>query len=119
MGSAPAVVVPVRLHADMYGAVKALAETEETSVSEIVREALRDYRATPVAVISQRTGTGRLLTAADLQGRSAPNVGQLGTGQPDGLGGMMARIVVPFRGVESISRTAPMASARSCRVDSP
>lgn len=50
LGSAPAVVVPVRLHADLHGAVKALAEAERTSVSELVRDALREYLATPTSL---------------------------------------------------------------------
>ena len=39
MGSAPAVVVPVRLHADLLAAVKARAAAESTSLSELVRDA--------------------------------------------------------------------------------
>lgn len=66
MGSAPAVVVPVRLHADLHGAVRALAETERTSVSELVRDALREYLATPTASAALRTPSGRVLTSDDL-----------------------------------------------------
>ncbi len=66
IGSAPAVVVPVRLHAGMHGAVKALAEAEQTSVSELVREALRDYLTTPATASGLRTASGRPLTDADL-----------------------------------------------------
>src|SRR6266511_101569 len=47
IGSAPAVLVPVRLHAELHHAVKALADEEQTSVSEVVRDALRSYLATP------------------------------------------------------------------------
>jgi Arc/MetJ-type ribon-helix-helix transcriptional regulator len=65
IGSAPAVVVPVRLHAGMHGTVKALAQAEQTAVSELVREALRDYLATP-ATASGGTASGRPLTDADL-----------------------------------------------------
>src|SRR5436309_129661 len=55
MGSAPALLVPVRLHADLHNAVKALAEAEQTSLSEIVREALRNYLAAPAARVVLRT----------------------------------------------------------------
>jgi metal-responsive CopG/Arc/MetJ family transcriptional regulator len=66
IGSAPAVLVPVRLHADVHKAVKALAETEQTSLSEIIRDAVRSFLATPVASAVLRTATGRMLTAADM-----------------------------------------------------
>lgn len=66
MGSAPAAVVPVRLHADLHAAVKALAELERTSLSELVRDALREYLATPAAPIPLRTSSGRDLSDADL-----------------------------------------------------
>lgn len=49
MGAAPAVVVPVRLHADLHAAAKALAEAEQTSLSELVRDALRRYLDAPVS----------------------------------------------------------------------
>src|SRR5215470_11620816 len=45
MGSAPAMVVPVRLHADLLAALKARAAAESTSLSELVRDALRAYLA--------------------------------------------------------------------------
>ena len=66
IGSAPAVVVPVRLHTDLHKAVKALAEAEQTSQSEIIRDALLSFLATPVAPAALRTATGRVLTAADM-----------------------------------------------------
>jgi type I restriction enzyme, R subunit len=67
MGSAPALLVPVRLHADLHNGVKALAEAEQTSLSEIVREALRSYLAAPPAPAVLRTAAGRVLSAADVQ----------------------------------------------------
>ncbi len=67
IGSAPAVVVPVRLHADLHNAAKALAEAERTSLSELVRDALRDYLGSPAAPSSMRTSYGRMLTDADVQ----------------------------------------------------
>ncbi len=66
IGAAPAVVVPVRLHADLHGAVKALAEAERTSLSGLVRAALRDYLATPAAPAALRTSSRRVLTGADI-----------------------------------------------------
>lgn len=45
MGSAPAEVVPIRMDPELKQAVIVRAEIEETSVSEIVREALRQYLA--------------------------------------------------------------------------
>ncbi|QIK65625.1 DEAD/DEAH box helicase family protein [Nocardioides sp. HDW12B] len=48
MGSAPAAPVPVRMPEDLHEAVKALAEAEETSVSELVRDALSAYLRTEV-----------------------------------------------------------------------
>lgn len=66
MGSAPAVVVPVRLHAEMHGAVTALAEAEQTSVSELVRDALSDYLSTAATPGVMRTPSGRVLSDAEL-----------------------------------------------------
>lgn len=43
MGSAPAVILPVRLHADLHIAVKRRAAVEQTSVSELVRHAALQY----------------------------------------------------------------------------
>lgn len=43
MGSAPAVVLPVRLHADLLAAVKRQAVIEQTSLSELVRQAALRY----------------------------------------------------------------------------
>lgn len=45
LGSGPAVVVPVRLDPELKEAVEARAGAESTSVSEIVREALRRFLA--------------------------------------------------------------------------
>lgn len=43
MGAAPAVVLPVRLHAGLHAAVKRQAAAERTSVSELVRYAALEY----------------------------------------------------------------------------
>lgn len=43
MGSAPAVVLPVRLHPQLDAAVKRRAAIESTSVSELVRQAVKLY----------------------------------------------------------------------------
>lgn len=67
MGAAPAVVVPVRLHADLHSAVKALAEAERTSVSELVRDALRNYLTAPATSAALRTAHGRALSEADVR----------------------------------------------------
>src|SRR4051812_11143502 len=62
LGSAPAVGVPVRLHRDLLAAVKAQALAENTSLSELVRDALRNYLATEPATVSiVRTTAGRPL----------------------------------------------------------
>lgn len=49
MGSAAAVVLPVRLHADLHAAVKRRAAAERTSVSELIRHAALLYLATEAA----------------------------------------------------------------------
>ena len=43
IGALPAVVLPVRLHADLHAAVKRRAAVERTSVSELVRYAALQY----------------------------------------------------------------------------
>ncbi len=43
LGTAPAEVVPVRLDPDLKRAVEARADAEQTSTSEIIREALRRF----------------------------------------------------------------------------
>jgi hypothetical protein len=43
LGSAPAEVVPVRLDPDLKRAVEARAEAEHTTLSEVIREALRQF----------------------------------------------------------------------------
>ena len=43
IGTAPAAVVPVRLDPELRAAVEARASAEQTSTSEIVREALRRF----------------------------------------------------------------------------
>lgn len=49
IGAAAAVVLPVRLHADLHAAVKRRAAVERTSVSELVRHAAIQYLAANVA----------------------------------------------------------------------
>ena len=43
MGSGPAEVVPVRLDPDLRAAVEARATADDTTTSEIIREALRRF----------------------------------------------------------------------------
>ena len=43
IGTAPAQVVPVRLDPELRAAVEARASAEQTSTSEIIREALRRF----------------------------------------------------------------------------
>jgi Ribbon-helix-helix protein, copG family len=43
MGSGPAEVVPVRLDPELRAAVEARASADDTTTSEIIREALRRY----------------------------------------------------------------------------
>ena len=45
MGSAPAEVVPVRLDPELRNAVEARATADDTTTSEVIREALRQYLA--------------------------------------------------------------------------
>lgn len=72
IGSAPAAVVPVRLHTDLHTAVKAQAEAERTSLSEYVRDSLRIYLATePKSVADLRTTSGRQLTDAEIANLAA------------------------------------------------
>jgi predicted HicB family RNase H-like nuclease len=68
MGSAPAIVVPVRLHADLHAAVRAQAAAENTSLSELVRDALRAYLAGEIPTVGDlRTASGRVLTDAEIE----------------------------------------------------
>jgi len=72
IGSAPAVVVPVRLHADLHRAVKSQAVAESTSLSELVRDALRTYLASgPPTTPTLRTAAGHLLTDAEIDAFAA------------------------------------------------
>ena len=43
MGSGPAVVVPVRIDPELRAAIEARAETDHTTASEIIREAIRRF----------------------------------------------------------------------------
>lgn len=68
MGSAPAIVVPVRLHADLHAAVRAQAAAESTFLSELVRDALRAYLAGEIPAVGDlRTASGRVLTDAEIE----------------------------------------------------
>jgi type I restriction enzyme R subunit len=67
IGSSPAIVVPIRMHADLLAATQALAEAEETSVSELVRDAVGAYLSTEPARLEFRTASGRVLTDADFE----------------------------------------------------
>jgi type I restriction enzyme, R subunit len=67
LGSAPAVVVPVRLHTELQDAVKHRADLTRTSVSDLVRQALFAYlESEPRPVGELRTRSGRVLTESDL-----------------------------------------------------
>jgi predicted transcriptional regulator len=43
MGSGPAEVVPVRIDPELRAAIQARAEAEQTTTSEIIREAIRRF----------------------------------------------------------------------------
>ncbi|MDH3680725.1 MAG: ribbon-helix-helix domain-containing protein [Acidimicrobiia bacterium] len=43
MGSGPADVVPVRIDPELKAAIEARAEADDTSTSEIIREAIRKF----------------------------------------------------------------------------
>jgi hypothetical protein len=43
MGSGPADVVPVRIDPELKAAIEARAETDHTTISEIIREAIRRF----------------------------------------------------------------------------
>ncbi|MDO8392543.1 MAG: ribbon-helix-helix domain-containing protein [Actinomycetota bacterium] len=43
LGSAPAEVVPVRIDSELKAAIDARATADETTTSEVIREALRRY----------------------------------------------------------------------------
>lgn len=67
LGSAPAVVVPVRLHAELHSAVKLRAAAERTSVSDLVRQALAAYLGSePPTLAAERTQAGRVLSDSEL-----------------------------------------------------
>ena len=70
IGSAPAGVVPVRLHDELLRSVRAIADAGQTSLSEIVRSALRAYLMTPATGGSMRV-SGQELSAADTEGFAA------------------------------------------------
>lgn len=61
IGSAPAEVVPVRLHRGLHEAAKTVAAAESTSVSELIRAALHSYLQTAI-VQELRTISGTALT---------------------------------------------------------
>ena len=67
LGSAPALVVQVRLHSRLDMAVKRLATVEKTSVSDVVRRALDAYLgAEPPTFGAVRTQTGRIVSESEL-----------------------------------------------------
>src|SRR5713226_9371208 len=67
LGSAPAVVVPVRLYPDLHSAIKLRANAEKTSVSDLVRQALVAYLgAEPAGPESARTRSGRVISGSEL-----------------------------------------------------
>ena len=68
IGSSPATAVPIRMHADLLAATQALAEAEETSVSELVRDAVGAYLCTEPARLEFRTASGRVWTDAEFEG---------------------------------------------------
>jgi len=43
MGSGPADVVPVRIDPELRAAVEAMAQSEDTTISEVIREAIRKF----------------------------------------------------------------------------
>jgi uncharacterized protein (DUF4415 family) len=43
MGSGPAEVVPVRIDPELRAAIEARAESEDTTTSEVIREAIRRF----------------------------------------------------------------------------
>jgi type I restriction enzyme R subunit len=65
IGAAPAVVVPVRLHADLLAATKELAVAEDTSLSELVRDALSHYLSTDASLGAFRSASGRVFSEAE------------------------------------------------------
>jgi type I restriction enzyme R subunit len=67
IGSSPAIGVPIRMHADLLAATQALADAEETSVSELVRDAVGAYLSTEPARLEFRTASGRTLTDAEFE----------------------------------------------------
>ncbi len=72
IGSAPALTVPVRLDADLHAAAKVQAATLGTSLSELVREALRAYLARePRMPTSLQTVSGRTLSDSEIEGFAA------------------------------------------------
>lgn len=67
MGSAPAVVVPIRLHEALHSAVKSRAAALRTSVSDLVRQALVEYLdSEPTADVEARTRSGRVLGDSEI-----------------------------------------------------
>ena len=55
MGDGPAAVLPVRLDPELRRALDARAEAEETTVSAVVRDALREYLRAGCPVTSEHT----------------------------------------------------------------
>jgi metal-responsive CopG/Arc/MetJ family transcriptional regulator len=101
MGSAPAMVVPVRLHADLLAALKVMAAAESTSLSELVRDALRVYLGgEPPVVADLRTASGRVITDAEIDALATAAEAGYDTGAPSGRPSRRGRPraeVVPVR----------------------
>ena len=67
MGSAPAVVVPIRLHEALHSAVKSRADALRTSVSDLVRQAVVEYLdSEPTAAVEARTRPGKVLGDSEI-----------------------------------------------------
>ena len=70
MGSAPAVVVPVRLHAGLRSAVEARALADSTSVSDVIRTAVDAYLRIQTPPSEFVTSAGRTLTSSEIHALS-------------------------------------------------
>lgn len=81
MGSAAAVVLPVRLHADLHAAVKRRAATENTSVSELVRNAALEYLAAEVTPLLDAATTADISSVA-AEAERGYDVGTIRVRQP-------------------------------------
>ncbi len=71
IGSAPAVVVPVRLHSDLRSAVAARAVADSTSLSDVIRTAIDAYLRIELQPLEFVTAAGRTLTTTEIESLSA------------------------------------------------